>query len=63
MQHVAAREDARYAGFKTFVDNGAIRHAGERCARAEGELVFRDQADGQKQRIAGIILFRTRDGL
>ena len=56
MQHVAAREDARHAGLEAFVDNGAVRHAGERCARAEGELVFRDQTDGQKQRIAGIVL-------
>jgi hypothetical protein len=63
MQHVAAREDARHAGLEAFVDNGAVRHAGERCARAEGEFVFRDQTDGQKQRIAGIILFRARDGL
>ncbi len=60
MQHVAAREDARHAGLEAFVDNGAVRHTGERCARAEGEFVFRDQTDGQKQRIARIILFRAR---
>ena len=63
MQHVAAREDARHAGLEAFVDNGAVRHTGERCARAEGEFVFRDQTDGQKQRIARIILFRARDRL
>ena len=32
------------------------------CARAEGEFVFRDQTDGQKQRIARIILFRAGIG-
>ena len=63
MQHVAASEDARHAGLEAFVDNRAVRHAGERSARAEGELIFRNQTDGQKQRIAGIILFRARNGL
>ena len=53
MQHVAAGKDAGSAGLAGSVHHRAGGHAIHLHARAERQLVFGNQADGEQQRIAG----------
>ena len=53
LQHVAAGEDPGYAGHAPLVHHGSAGDRVQGHAAGPGQLVFRDQAHGQKQRVAG----------
>ena len=63
MQGVAAAEYARHARHQPLIDIGALGGRVERHAELLRNLVLRQQADGEDQRIAAYDALGARDGL
>ena len=63
VQHVAAGEDALLAGLQAVIDHRALGKRAHLHARLLAELIFGNQAHGQKQRIAVEMLLRAGDRL
>ena len=68
MQHVAAGEHAGHGGLQAVVHHGAVGQRAHLHARADGQLVLGDQADGQmcirdRCRAPALALYGGLDGL
>ena len=61
MQNIPARKHPFLARFQTLVDDRAVRYAVDLNSRGARKLVLRNQADRQKQRVAGIPFLGSRD--
>ena len=60
MKDIAARKDSLYICLQALVDHRSFCDRVHLHAHLGGELVFRDQTAGEKQRVAGIVLLRSR---
>ena len=62
MEHVSAGVDTLGFGFAELVDRRAVCHSVELYSRASCKLIFGDKSDGEQERVAFDVFFRSRDG-
>ncbi len=63
VQNVSAGKNTGDAGLHALVDNGAVRNRVDFHPGGAGKLILRNQSNGEKKRITGIALLRSRNRL
>ena len=61
MQHISGGKYAGNGCLQGFIDHRSVRNAAHLCAEADRQFIFGKETHGQEQRVAVIVLFRSRN--